>query len=119
MLLLPGCLYVAPVWRKPVDLPPEILLPSVSPGDTIELTFVSAQESITVVAQDPEGEPLAFVWQIPAGVVATPNTFEDNGVTSSNIVLPADPVLDETTLALAIFDPGGNDADIRWHLVIP
>ncbi len=104
-----------------MDLPPEILVPDVAPGTTILYPFVSSVERIIVVAVDPEGESLAFVWQVPAGIDAEipPPVELEGGITSSEIVLPADPALDDTTLALSIFDPGGNDADIYWDLVIP
>jgi len=103
-----------------VDLPPEILLPDVGPNEELTLVFQAATETVTVVAQDPEGDHLAFVWQIPRGVVATPSTFEEEGgLTTSRLDLPADPVLDLSVLQVTIFDPSGNDADLRWNLVVP
>lgn len=118
--LLSGCLYVAPVWREPVDLPPEILLPDVGPGGEIEFEFRAASETFLIVAQDPEGQSLKIVWQVPRGIVATPNTFEEAGAqTVSELTLEADPVLDDSYLSVTIFDPGGNDADLSWHLVVP
>jgi hypothetical protein len=103
-----------------VDLPPEILEPEVEPGSVIELVFQAATETVTVVAQDPEEQQLTFVWEVPRGVLATPNTFdEEAGITVSILSLPADPVLHDSELHLAVFDTSGNDADLTWHLVIP
>ncbi len=103
-----------------MDLAPEILLPDVEPGTVLELVFQASTEKLTVVAQDPEQEPLAFVWQVPRGVVGSASTTEEaGGLTYSILDLPADPVLHGAILTVTVFDPGGNDADLAWALVVP
>jgi hypothetical protein len=115
-----GCLYTAPVWREPVDLAPEILLPETDGVTPLVLTFQAAVETVTVVAQDPEEEPLLFVWQIPHGVDFQSTEFEEDGGVSVGVLdVNRDPILDGAELTVTVFDPVGNAAEVRWLAEVP
>jgi hypothetical protein len=102
-----------------VDLDPDILKPEVAPGEVLELFFEATAERATVVAQDPEQKPLFFVWDVPHDVAFEEVELEQpGGVTASTVVIPNDPVLDDSEMTCTVFDPGGNSADITWHLVV-
>ena len=103
-----------------MDLAPEILLPDTDGVTPIGLTFQAEVETVTVVAQDPEEEPLIFVWQIPHGVDFQSTEFEEaGGVSVSVLEVDRDPILDGAELRVTVFDPVGNAADVRWLAEVP
>lgn len=118
--MLQGCLYVAPIWREPVDLAPEIVLPEPDTGSELRLVFQADVETLTVVAQDPEEEPLTFVWEVPHGADYTHTEFEqEGGITVSTVEILRDPVLDGARISCTILDTALNSASVSWLVEVP
>lgn len=117
--VLQGCLYIEPIWTPPVDTEPEILLPDIEPGDTLDAILQADLELFTVIAHDPEGEPISFFWEVPNGVEFGADEFEDDGITGTTARIPRDPLLDGEDIICTVFDPGGNTARVVWHVEVP
>ncbi len=88
MVLLPGCLYVEPIWRPVVNAPPEIIRPEAYLGDDIAIDL-SITSGMTVVVVEPDGDDVDIVWlQPPPSLLYEENaTAEDGTFTSSITVL--------------------------------
>ncbi len=65
MLALSGCLYVKPVQERDVNRPPTVSQP-VDISSPVLLPVLSDQQvRVWVVANDPDGDTLTFIWNVP------------------------------------------------------
>jgi hypothetical protein len=120
MVLGTGCLYIAPVWRPAVNLPPEIIRPEGADVRIIPLVFNTSQVLVTVIAADPEGEALEFVWQTsrPDPVVSTYPQGDEAWV--SVLTLSEDDVQDGDIIRVTVFDDNPRAAiDVEWQVELP
>ena len=120
MHLVGSCLYVAPVWRPDVNLPADIVRPEGSELREIPLVFNTSQVLVTVIASDPEQQPLEFVWQtpIPDPVVSTYAQGEDAWV--SVLTLQEEDVANGDEIRVTVFDDNPRGAvDVVWRVELP
>jgi len=120
MSMVGGCLYVAPVWRPAVNLPPDIIRPEEADVREIPLVFNTSQVLVTVIAADPEQQPLEFVWQtpLPDPVVNTYAQGEDAWV--SVLTLQEEDVVDGDEIRVTVFDDNPRGAvDVVWRVELP
>jgi len=113
-------LYVAPVWRPVVNLPPEIIRPEGADVREIPLVFNTSQVLVTVIASDPEQQPLEFVWQTPQPnpIVSTYAQGEDAWV--SVLTLQEADVADGDEIRVTVFDDNPRSAiDVVWRVELP
>lgn len=120
MCLCTGCLYTAPVWRPEVNLSPEIIRPEEADVREIPIVFTTAQVLVTVIASDPEGEALEFVWQTPtADPVVTTYAQGDDAWVSVLTLLEGD-VEDGDTVRVTVLDNNPRGAvDVVWRVEVP
>jgi len=119
-----GCLYTAPLWRPDVNLQPDIIRPEGAPqqGDAFPLVFVTDQVRATVVAADPEREPLEFIWQVAGGAVSDVTTYpQGDDVWVSVLTLQIDDVADGDEVRCTVLDdnPRQNAVDVVWRVEVP
>jgi len=120
MSMVGGCLYVAPVWRPAVNLPPDIIRPEEADVREIPLVFNTSQVLVTVIASDPEQQALEFVWQtpLPDPVVNTYPQGEDAWV--SVLTLQEENVVDGDEIRVTVFDDNPRGAvDVVWRVELP
>lgn len=113
MVCCTGCFYVQPVWKPPENRAPQ--LESVQPVEGV-LMFDSDNERITVIARDPDGDPLLFVWSTPAfSETSVSTTVVEDNVFVSRLDIARTPNLDGEQIVLTILD--STDAiDLAWRL---
>lgn len=114
-----ACFYVEPTWKEPVNEPP--LLIRVDP-DMNTLQFDSDPERLTVLARDPEGENLAFFWQLPPFVEGDVLTSPSDGLYLSRLDLYWSPELEGQTITLTIVDDDPEApavTNVRWRVEAP
>lgn len=104
-----GCLYFVPIERPVINAPPDILQPFEL--EDLELVMVADIEQVTVIAQDDDGDDLAFFWVVvPSDVAynvtpATPKELPDGtAYWYSTLSLPRDPRLDGRRLQCGVTD---------------
>ncbi len=61
-LSLSGCLYLAPIERPGENNLPKILQPFDLDGNVLDV--IADVEVVTVIATDPDGDDLLFLWQV-------------------------------------------------------
>lgn len=119
-LLLVGCLYVEPTWEPAVNEPPNVLLLDPPLPDVL---FDNDLERITVIADDPEGRPLAFLWDFPPFATFDEERSEIDGVSVSRVDVAWSDELLGAVIGLTIIDaPEDDDAvllDLEWTVVTP
>jgi hypothetical protein len=111
---------VKPVWRPSVNLPPDIIRPEGADVREIPLVFTTSQVLVTVIASDPEQQPLEFVWQTPtpSPVVTTYPQGEDAWV--SVLTLQEEDVVDGDEIRVTVFDDNPRSAvDVVWRVELP
>lgn len=113
-----GCLYVKPGW-VPTNLPPDIDLPPNYDGQVIPIVL-DRNIALTVIANDPEGEPLGCRWTVNVVFpLADPSVTTDiNGryVFTQNV--PPDPLLYGATITALVTDPV-NSVPVIFQMVEP
>lgn len=113
-----GCLYTAPVWREEVNEPPVIIQPDPSVENPLVLF---ADRTEFVIAADPEGNPIQFVWDVPGYPdLAHVETQQDQTVVS-RAVIPRDPQLHGALIRVLVIDqePPFGFADVRFRVEVP
>lgn len=113
---LAGCLYLPPGWKPVPNQPPEVLVPE-PPYQDIPLVM-DRDTRITVVAQDPEGDVLDFVWIVPVDVEHDWVTRPEGDLWYSVLTIDADPLLDDRRIALVVSD-GFDEVDLSWLVEVP
>lgn len=111
-----GCLYVSPAWRPEPNDPPQILIPT--PSDEDIPLVMDRDVRVTVVARDPEGQRLDFVWIVPVDVEHDWTTSPEGDLWYSVLDLPADPLLDGRRVELIVSD-GIDEVRLRWLVEVP
>lgn len=102
IMWMSGCFYVAPVVQSPENASPVIIIPTSLDNS---LTMEADPESLEVMAYDPEGDDLYFVWSVPHGVEFEQLPIVQVGdLRSSVIKLPRDPILDDDTILCSVSD---------------
>lgn len=119
MVLLHGCLYVEPAWEEPLNRPPELFRVNPPPPD---LLFDTELERISVIASDPEGDELTFVFLPPPFVTGTETETNEDGVYVWTVDIPWTPEVEGRTVALTILDQDPEDraeVTLEWQMVVP
>lgn len=114
-----GCLYVEPTYQVPENRPPELYRVNPSPS---ELYFDNEVERISVIAADPEGDELTFVFQTPPFVVGEVFETNEDGVYVFTADIPWSPEVDGAEVALTVLDQDPVDrgeVTVEWRLVVP
>lgn len=114
-----GCLYVEPAWQEPLNLPPDLI--RVNPPEPT-LTFEREVERISVIAADPEGDALTFLWQPPPFVVGTETETSVDGIYTWSVDIPYTPEVDGQVLAVTIVDQDPlqrGEVTLEWQVVVP
>ena len=114
--LLPGCLYVEPGWKPLPNQPPEVLFPD-PPYQDIPLVM-DRDTRITVVAQDPDGDALDFVWIVPVNVPHSWVTQPEGNLWYSVLSIETDPILDGQRIDLVISDDL-DEVELSWLVEVP
>lgn len=118
-----GCLYTAPTWSPPVNLRPEIIRPEgATQGEVYPAVFRTDEVVLSVVAQDPEREPLTFLWFVGGGIVADANTYSQaEDVWVSALTVSIDDVVEGDEIRCTILDdnPRQNAIDVAWRVELP
>lgn len=116
--LVAGCLYTAPVWREEVNEPPVIIQPDTTSENPLVLF---ADRTEFVIAADPEGNPIEFVWDVP-GYPDLPHveTQQDQTVVS-RAVIPRDEALDGVLIRVLVIDqvPPFGFAEAQFRVEVP
>lgn len=113
-----GCIYIGPVRRAPENEPPVVLLPVATSND---LTMESDPESFEVMAYDPEGDSLYFLWSVPHGVAfETLPIAQVDDIVSSVIKVDREPVLDGDQILCAVSDSVTPEAStvVVWNITV-
>jgi hypothetical protein len=97
----PGCFYVEPTWRPMVNAPPVLIEPPTA--DNV-LIFDNDSERITVIAADPDGDNLQFVWNVPPFLSTQEVTTPGDAVTFGRLDVFWHPDIDGAELQLTIID---------------
>ena len=119
ILLLSGCLFLEAGWRPKVNEPPVIITPEIDP---VFLTLYRDSHTLQVVARDPEGEPLYFIWDFPEELGA-PDTFVQPGDESplhfSSISIPRDPRYHNEEIQVLVTDGESQNPQYRtWFIAV-
>jgi len=115
--ILGGCLYVAPGWKPDPDLPPEIIRP-LPPLEAIPVTL-DRPLRLTVVAEDPEGEELDFVWIVPVDVEYDWSKSPAGGNSWYSVLrLPEDDILYDQLIEVLVTDTS-NEVPVSWLVEEP
>lgn len=96
-----GCFYTAPVWRPVANTPPELIEPPTA--DNL-LIFDHDAERITVIASDPDGDNLQFIWSVPPFLETTEVTTPGDNVTFGRLDILWHPDVDGAEIRLVIVD---------------
>jgi hypothetical protein len=113
-----GCIYIGPVRRAPENEPPVVLLPVATNND---LTMESDPESFEVMAYDPEGDSLYFLWSVPHAVAfETLPIAQVDDIVSSVIKVDREPVLDGDQILCAVSDSVTPEAStvVVWNITV-
>ena len=106
-----------------MNLRPEIIRPEgAAQGDLFPLVFRSESVVLSVVAQDPERQPLSFIWFVAGGVVADANTYsqaEDVWVSALTVNIDQVNNGDEVRCTILDDNPRQNAVDVAWLVEIP
>jgi len=114
--LLGGCLYVPPGWQPDPNRPPQILRPE---GDLQDIPLVMDRDTrLTVVARDPEGEPLDFVWIVGVDVPFDWTTSTEGDLWYSVMRISPDPELDGRRIECVVSD-GELEESVTWLVTVP
>jgi hypothetical protein len=116
IVLLHGCLYVAPVWRPEVNQQPQVTVPA-DPEQQQLLKIVSEQATLVVAANDPEDEIVSFVWQVPNGVHHEVSEWQnDNGDYVSTLTVDRHDSLNGSVISCTLSDQAKprNVVNIEW-----
>ncbi|MBW2254716.1 MAG: hypothetical protein JRI25_08990 [Deltaproteobacteria bacterium] len=117
MSLLGGCLYVSPAWKPDPDLAPEIIRP-LPPLEDIPVVL-DRPIRLTVVAEDPEGEELDFVWIVPVDVQYDWSKSPAGGNSWYSVLrLPDDDILYDQRIEVLVTD-GANEVGVSWLVEAP
>lgn len=101
-----ACFYVTPTWRPVVNQPPVLVEP---PSVDNVLIFDSDAERITVIASDPDGDLLQFIWSIPPFLDAVEVTTPGDAVTFGRLDVFWHPDIDGAELRLTVVDDDPRD----------
>jgi hypothetical protein len=113
---LVGCFYVAPGWQPEPNRPPDIISPE---GDLQDIPLLMDRDTrVTVVAQDPEGLPLDFVWIVPVDVEFTWATDSEGDLWYSVLEITADPLLDAQRIEVIVSDSDLEES-VSWLVEVP
>lgn len=113
---LSGCLYVAKGWQPDPNQPPEILRPE---GNHQDIPLVMDRDTrLTVVARDPEGQPLDFVWIVPVDVPFDWTTSTSGDLWYSVLRINSDPSLDGRVIECVVSD-GELEESVTWLVSVP
>ncbi|MFZ5479208.1 MAG: hypothetical protein ACOZNI_20760 [Myxococcota bacterium] len=94
-------------------MPPEIKARSFENGETIEIGPNGQQ--VYVVAIDPDGDPVEFVWSFGRGdLISDAQPFDDGSLVN----LAYDAELDGETLECEIFDEFNETLTLSWPLEV-
>ncbi|GEM_PF-1760069 len=85
------------------NMPPEII--SYIPGDTLLTADLGTELGFSVTAQDPEGEPLSYMWLVNEEVQSS--TLQEFSYTASQ--------LGQQNIRVAVFD-GIFTTSLTWHI---
>jgi hypothetical protein len=123
--LLQGCLYIDPIWRPEVNLPPEIIRPEDFDGEPVEIDL-GIVTGMTVVVTEPDGDDIDIVWLQPPPLLLYEETATaaDGTYTSMILVLNREePGLDGAVFACDVIDEAvpANVVSIpfRFRTVVP
>ncbi|MDP2310019.1 MAG: hypothetical protein Q8P18_28635 [Pseudomonadota bacterium] len=114
-LLASGCLYLGPIPTLEENVAPVVLRKTETPTGVILIG--PEGHKVTVLARDPEDDPMVFIWRLSRdGVLGT--AYPVNNGLGSEIDLPFDQELDGQTLYVDI-DDGQNDyVTVFWPLEV-
>lgn len=79
------------------------------------LTFDGPVERLTVIARDPDGDALQFIWSLPPLAVGDENTTIVDGTYISRLDLAYDDALDGELVILTILD-AQEARDLVWQV---
>jgi hypothetical protein len=106
-----------------VNLQPDIIRPEGADlGEPYPVAFRSDSVVLSVVAQDPERQPLTFLWFVAGGVVADANTYSQaEDVWVSALTVSIDQVADGDEIRCTVLDdnPRSNAVDVAWIVELP
>ncbi len=76
---------------------------------------------LVVVAADPEGDPLVFLWSAPGYPDLTSSERAEGELTTSTAVIPFDPALDGEDVDCLVVDQSElfNDVLVQFHVEVP
>ncbi len=103
-----------------MNQPPQVIHPQGGADTTVPLLIYSEEvHSVLVVANDPEGEILSFIWNVPrsGGIDLPVETFETNaGDWKSSIDIPVEYLRDGEAIEVEISDQGQprRVSTVRW-----
>ena len=117
MYLSTGCLFVGPPWEAPLNQTPEVISPP-TPENT--LVIVGDAGKPRVVARDPDGDVLHFLWDVPPDFLQEVEDVPlEEGVYASTATITADPRLDGTEIDCVVTDYLSTPAvRVRWIIEV-
>lgn len=113
LLANPGCFYPGPIPDLETNVAPELIASAVASGQPIQVGERGVR--VFVIAQDPDGDDVRFVWSLSEeGVIGTAVPIEDG----SQVELAWDETLDEQELTCFVYDGKGNVLTLSWPLEV-
>jgi hypothetical protein len=114
-VLASGCFYLGPIPTLEENVAPEVLRQTETPDGVILIG--PEGHKVTVLARDPEGDPMVFIWSLSkGGIVGT--AYPVNNGEGSEVALPFDQQLDGQTLYVDIDDGQNAYVTVAWPLEV-
>lgn len=114
-VLASGCLYLGPIPTLEENVAPVVLRQTETPTGVILIG--PEGHKVTVLARDPEGDPMVFIWSLSkGGVLGT--AYPVNNGEGSEVALPFDQQLDGQTLYVDIDDGQNAYVTVAWPLEV-
>ena len=115
---LTGCLYVTPVQEREVNRPPAVTQPANIAGPVPLTLFSQERIRVWVLANDPDGDNLAFAWSVPRAVedLSEDTADQPNGDWLSAIWIPTEYLREGESVEVTISDEAQprNVVSVQW-----
>jgi len=120
IILVSGCLYVAPLPSDPVNRTPNILEPAGPTGTEHRLElFLEMGNFARVLADDPDDDPLDIFWLVPGSPFPDEDLSQEGDVWVGLLFVPRDPALDGALITATVFDGESSPVDVRFRVEVP
>ena len=114
---LSACFYVKPIPDRDANQPPQVVFPVDVSGPVPTTVLSELEHRVYVLAFDPDGDILTFVWSVDgAGELTVTSKQELGGDWSSTVSIPVELLQDGKSFEVTISDQAAprNSVTVQW-----